>query len=69
MKVAVFADGYAVCADSTQAATVVKITKLIGQSQLVICNPPYGNVVAAAWDKFKGSDTQFSSWMVEWSRL
>ncbi len=35
---------------------------------LIICDPPYGNIVDEKWDKTKDDDETFSSWMIAWTR-
>lgn len=39
-----------------------------GPLPLVICDPPYGNVVEDVWDRTKMTDVQFSDWMLGWTR-
>lgn len=69
VKVEVFDDGVAICGDGTSKEVAAYITKTCGPLPLVVTDPPYGNIIAAAWDKTKSSQREFATWMIEWSRV
>lgn len=70
MKIESFDDGHVILADSTQVETVLKVIELIGGSYpLIIADPPYGNIVSEAWDRYEGTDLGFAAWMVAWTEL
>ena len=68
MNIEDFADGYAICGDSTDAGTILQICQLLSAAvPLIIADPPYGNVVDEKWDRYGGSDESFARWMLEWT--
>jgi DNA modification methylase len=71
-KVEIFDDGYAFCCDSTDPASYVTFLSTLGvdfKIPLIVCDPPYGNVVKDKWDRTELSDASFSDWMIKWTRM
>jgi DNA modification methylase len=64
-----FADGLAVCGDSTLQETFDVVHAETGDVPLVICDPPYGRVLPEVWDRTKLTDVEFCGWMLGWTRL
>lgn len=64
-----FADGVVVCADSTLQATVDFVRELTNNVGLIVCDPPYGNVLRDEWDRVKVTDVEFAQWMCDWTNL
>lgn len=70
MKVVDVPNGYAVLGDSTSEEAfnlAQELTK--GQVPLIIADPPYGNVLSDAWDRWDGNDDHMARWMCEWTHL
>jgi site-specific DNA-methyltransferase (adenine-specific) len=67
-----FPDGIAIQGDSTSPEVWNYILLHLGQDflfDLIIADPPYGNIVKESWDKVKGTDVEFALWMATWTRL
>lgn len=72
MKAEVFSDGIVICGDSTSFEVWDYVTDRLGPDfkfDLIIADPPYGNIVKEAWDRYDGPDAEFAQWMVSWTRL
>lgn len=48
---------------------VIRIIKRYGKLALTIADPPYGNIVADAWDDIDTDDRAFCTWMLEWTKV
>ena len=66
---ATFDDGYVILGDSTSSDTLALVMSLVGSIPLIIADPPYGNIVNEAWDKFSGTDVDFATWMLAWTDM
>lgn len=72
MKAECFSDGIVIQGDSTSFEVWDYITSQLGPDflfDLIIADPPYGNIVNEKWDKVVGTDVAFAEWMVNWTRL
>lgn len=68
MRVVEFRTGFAIQGDSTTASVVDRTLSLAGSCvPLVIADPPYGNVLADAWDRWEGDEASFVDWMLKWT--
>lgn len=68
-KVVTFPDGVAINGEFPSPAVMGKIIMSCpSELPLVICDPPYGNIVSEAWDRPDGDDRAFARWMVEWTK-
>lgn len=63
-----FSDGFVICTDSTSGDVQAFVSAELGAAQLIVADPPYGNIVDEDWDKTDKDDADFSSWMIEWTR-
>jgi len=64
-----FGDGYAILGDSTDPNLIRYVRdNLVSSSGLIVTDPPYGNIVNEKWDKVKIKDTDFSEWMIGWTK-
>lgn len=61
--------GYAICADSGHWQARDKVKELIGEVPLIITDPPYGNVLSDAWDRWEDDAESFQQWMIHWTKL
>ena len=68
MIVREFSGGFAICADSTQQETVECVRELVGSVQLVVTDPPYGNVGKETWDRINVSAEEYAKEMIAWTR-
>lgn len=70
MKKIEFDDGIALCGDSSSAEVLNEIRGVIPPEgvPLVATDPPYGNVVSQAWDKWKDGQRSFVDWMLDWTK-
>lgn len=65
MKIEYFSDGLAILGDIMDEEVYQEIKKY--PVQMIITDPPYGNIVDEKWDKCDESDDHFSDWMVSWT--
>jgi DNA modification methylase len=64
-----FPDGYLVLGDSTDPVVQNKVLRLVqAKVPLLLCDPPYGNIVSEKWDMTKDDDATFCKWMLDWTR-
>lgn len=64
----VFDDGIVILGDATDIAMRDYVLGLAGQTPLIVCDPPYGNIVKEKWDKAESED-KFTDWMLNWVSL
>jgi site-specific DNA-methyltransferase (adenine-specific) len=70
MKIEKVGDGYAVCADSAEAATRARVREITGDVPLIIADPPYGNILKhTRWDNVGDDEENFVNWMLAWTRM
>lgn len=56
--------------DSTTLETLELALSLAGgRVPLIIADPPYGNVLTDAWDRWAGDDAHMARWMCSWTHL
>lgn len=68
-KVVTFPDGVAINGEFPSRSVMGEIiTRVPSELPLVICDPPYGNIVSEAWDKVGVDDRRFSRWMIDWTK-
>lgn len=68
-KVHEFSDGFVVLGDSTTEDALKSAVELCGKVPLIIADPPYGNIVDEAWDRFDIDDNALAKWMCAWTKL
>jgi len=62
--------GHAVLGDSTtREAFELALSLAGGLVPLIIADPPYGNVLSDAWDRWDGNDRNMAQWMCGWTHL
>ena len=72
MRFESFADGLVICGDSTSDEIQLFLNERLGvehKFDLIIADPPYGNIVKERWDRYDGPDDQFAKWMTSWTQL
>ena len=70
MKIEKVGPGYAICADSAEAGTRARVRELTGDVGLIICDPPYGNILQhTRWDSVGDDEENFVNWMLSWTRM
>lgn len=70
MRVVELPGGHAVLGDSTtREAFELALALARGHVPLVIADPPYGNVLSDAWDRWDGNDIHMAHWMCQWTHL
>lgn len=69
LNIVEFKDGYAIHGNFPDAEIISKIFSMVGHFPLIQADPPYGNVINAQWDKIDTDDTQFASWMINWTKM
>jgi len=69
MKIEKVGAGYAICADGAHQQTVEAVEKITGKLPLIVTDPPYGNVLSDAWDRWEDDAASFQSWMMHWTKL
>lgn len=72
MRVERFRDGFAILGDSTTDGAAQAVADLLGprKLQLIVADPPYGNIVSEGWDRVDDwDDGQFAHWMIDWTIL
>lgn len=71
MRIERFDDGIAICGDATSSEVIeaIKIELSNTDLSLILCDPPYGNIVKdEKWDRIDEDDNVFSDWMVSWTK-
>jgi DNA modification methylase len=69
MKTTELRGGYAINGDATSPEVIAHATEVTGGPvNLILTDPPYGNIVDEEWDKVKVPDSEFARWMVKWTR-
>lgn len=64
----VYRDGVVLQADATSSKTLDYVRDLVAPGVgLIVADPPYGNIVSAAWDR-AADEAQFTDWMLSWTR-
>lgn len=63
-----FEDGIAIRGTFPDARVLSLIEGAAGKLPLVIADPPYGNIVAEAWDRVGEDDRAFCAWMIDWTK-
>jgi len=66
-EVRAFEDGVAICGDGTSEEVRELVSAICGPVTLVVTDPPYGNLLEAAWDRWDGTQRGFTDWMLRWS--
>jgi DNA modification methylase len=69
VKIEQFTDGFAICADAASEVTIDSVKQLIGESPLIITDPPYGGILKDAWDNEIEVESEFVNWMLGWTKL
>lgn len=69
-----FEDGFVIHGDATDVHTTIAISKCLaerGQSlvPLIVTDPPFGKILDDDWDDFEGTDSEFATWMIGWTKV
>jgi len=69
VKIETFVDGYAILGDSTTREVLDCIKSLVDPVGLIVCDPPYGNVLKTRWDRTGKTQEQYAAWMLDWTHM
>lgn len=67
MKIDFFSDGIAILGDclSTEVKDFIRSQSI----DMIVVDPPYGNIVSDTWDRVNSSDDEFVNWMLDWTNV
>ena len=66
LNIVEFNSGTCIIGDSCDQDVIDYVKSKFEQVQLIVCDPPYGNVVSDKWDKTNFNQHEFATWMIDW---
>lgn len=69
MRIEEVGTGFAICADGAHWQALEAVEKITGKLPLIVTDPPYGNVLSDAWDRWEDDAASFQAWMMHWTKL
>ena len=70
MRIEKFEDGLAINGECLSQEVLDTIKKEVGETgiNLIVTDPPYGNIVEEEWDRWDKGQKSFVDWMLRWTK-